>query len=140
MITDHYTKYAVAIPTPNQKAQTLAKCLIIHYGFPERLHNDQGPYFESKTIKELCELVGMRKVGTTPYHPRGNPVESFNRTLLSMLGTLKDEDKVHWHDFVHPLVHAYICTKNYITEYSTYEFLSHSEIVPKCLTQNMYET
>ncbi|KAG1946284.1 interleukin-1 receptor accessory protein-like 1-A [Pimephales promelas] len=35
VITDHFTKYAVAIPTPNQKAQTVAKCLwdnfIIHY-------------------------------------------------------------------------------------------------------------
>ncbi|KAJ8396464.1 hypothetical protein AAFF_G00017700 [Aldrovandia affinis] len=27
VITDHFTKYAVAIPTRNQKAQTVAKCL-----------------------------------------------------------------------------------------------------------------
>ena len=69
VITDHYTKYAVAVPTPNQKARTVAKCLwenyIIHYGFPERLHSDQGPDFESKTIKELCELAGIRKVRTS---------------------------------------------------------------------------
>lgn len=77
VITDHYTKYAVAVPTPNQKARTVAKCLwenvIIHYGFPERLHSDQGPDFESKTIKELCELAGIQKVRTTVYHPRGKP-------------------------------------------------------------------
>ncbi len=49
VITDHFTKYAVAIPTPNQKAQTVAKCLwdnfIVHYGIPEKLHSDQGPDF-----------------------------------------------------------------------------------------------
>ncbi|KAL7868574.1 hypothetical protein SRHO_G00099580 [Serrasalmus rhombeus] len=85
VITDYFTKYAVAIATPNQKARTVAKCLwesfIVHYGFPEKLHSDQGPDFESKTIQELCELAGIHKVRTTPYHPRGNPVERFNRTL-----------------------------------------------------------
>lgn len=124
VITDHFTKYAVAIPTTNQRACTVAKCLwdnfIVHYGFPERLHSDQGPYFESKTIKELCELAGIKKV---PYHPCGNPVERFNRTLLQMLGTLSQPDKLHWKDFVKPLVHAYNCTKNETTGFSPYKLM-----------------
>lgn len=127
VITDHFTKYAVAVPTPNQKARTVAKALwdhfIIHYGFPERLHSDQGPDFESKTIKQLCEISGIRKVRTTPHHPRGNPVERFNRTLLQMLGTLESEDKIHWRDFVKPLVHAYNCTKNDVTGFTPYELM-----------------
>ncbi|XP_024120340.2 uncharacterized protein LOC112141437 [Oryzias melastigma] len=54
VITDHFTKFAVAIPTPNQKARTVAKCMwenfMVHYGIPEKLHSDQGPDFESRTI------------------------------------------------------------------------------------------
>lgn len=127
VITDFFTKYALAIPTPNQKARTVAKCLwenfIIHYGFPEKLHSDQGPDFESKTIKELCDLAGITKVRTTPYHPRGNPVERFNRTLLNMLGTLKAQDKTHWKDFVKPLVHAYNCTRHETTGFTPYELM-----------------
>lgn len=69
MITDHYTKYAVAVPTPNQKARTVAKCLwenfTIHYGIPEHLHSDQGPDFKSKTIKELCEVAGIQSQNNT---------------------------------------------------------------------------
>lgn len=65
VITDHFTKYAMAIPTANQKARTVAKALwdnfIVHYGFPERLHSDQGPDFESHTIKELCAISGIKK-------------------------------------------------------------------------------
>lgn len=127
VITDHFTKYAVAIPTPNQRARTVAKCLwdnfIVHYGFPERLHSDQGPDFESYTIKELCELARIQKIRTTPYHPRGNPVERFNRTLLNMLGTLENQKKSHWRDYVKPLVHAYNCTKNEVTGFTPYELM-----------------
>ncbi len=107
VMTDHYTKYAVALPTSNQKAKTVAKCLwegfIVHYGFPERILSDQGADFESKLVKELCEMAKIHKVRTTPDHPCGNPVERFNRTLLNMLGTLKEQDKSRWHDFVKTL-------------------------------------
>lgn len=127
VITDHFTKYALAIPTPNQKAKTVAKCLweqfICHYGYPERLHSDQGPDFESHLIKELCEVAGVRKVRTTPYHPRGNPVERFNRMLLSMLGTLENRKKSCWKEYVKPLVHAYNCTRNETTGFSPYELM-----------------
>lgn len=127
VITDHFTKYAVAVPTPNQKARTVAKSLwdhfFVHYGFPEKLHSDQGPDFESRTIKELCELIGTQKIRTTPYHPRGNPVERFNRTLLNMLGTLENQKKSHWREYVRPLVHAYNCTKNETTGFTPYELM-----------------
>lgn len=77
VITDHFTKFAVAIPTPNQKARTVAKCLwenfMVPYGIPEKLHSDQGPDFESRTIKELCQVAGIHKVRMTPYHPRVTP-------------------------------------------------------------------
>ncbi len=124
VITDHFTKYAVAIPTADQKARTVAKALwnnfFIHYGIPERLHSDQGRDFESAVIKVLCLLLGIKKTRTTPYHPRGNPVERFNQTLLQMLGTLQEEDKIKWRDHVQHMVHAYNCTKNDTTGFSPY--------------------
>ncbi|KAL1268489.1 hypothetical protein QQF64_033852 [Cirrhinus molitorella] len=127
VITDHFTKYALAIPTPNQKAKTVARCLweqfICLYGYPERLHSDRGPDFESHLIKELCDIAGVRKVRTTPYHPRGNPVERFNRTLLNMLRTLEAKKKSCWKEYVKPLVHAYNCTRNETTGFSPYELM-----------------
>lgn len=127
VITDHFTKYAVSIPTKDQKATTVAKNLwenfLVHYDLPERLHSDQGRDFESRTIKELYSLLGIHKVRTSPYHPRGNPVERYNCKLLSMLGILKDTEKHHWRDFVKPLTQAYNCTENDVTGYSPYELM-----------------
>ena len=93
VITDHFTRYAQAIPTRNQKATTTARALFgnffIHYGFTGKIHSDQGANFESKVIKKLCKLGGTVKTRTTPYHPMGNGVcESFNKAPLNMLGTL----------------------------------------------------
>ncbi|CAL9706791.1 unnamed protein product [Knipowitschia caucasica] len=126
-MTDHFTKFALALPTPNQKSKTVARCLwdqfIVHYGIPERLHTDQGPDFEAKLIKDLCEISGIKKIRTTLYHPRGYPTERFNRTLLSMLGTLESKQKSHWKDYVMPLVHAYNCTRSDVTGFTPYELM-----------------
>lgn len=128
IITDHFTKYTLAIPTPNQKAKIVAKCLweqfICYYGYPERLHSNQGPDFESHLIKKLCDIAGVRKVRTTPYHPRGNPVKRFSRTLINMfLWALEAKKKSYWKEFVKPLVHAYNCTRNETTRFSLYELM-----------------
>ena len=94
VITDHFSRYAKAIPCRNQKATTTARALyenfIVHYSFPEQLHSDQGRNFESKVIKELCKIANIRKTRTTPFHPMGNPsAERFNRTLIRMLRNLQ---------------------------------------------------
>ena len=123
VITDHFTRYAQAIPTRNQTAQTTARVLyenfICHYSFPSRLHSDQGRNFESRVIKELCKIAGVEKTRTTPYHPMGNGmVERFNQTLIGMLGKLDVERKADWQSYVKPLVQAYNATKHDGTGYS----------------------
>ena len=59
---------------------------------PSRLHSNQGAKFCSKIITELCKITGISKSRTTPYHPNGI-TERFDRTIISMLGTLDPEQK-----------------------------------------------
>ncbi|KAL4007883.1 hypothetical protein ACER0C_001735 [Sarotherodon galilaeus] len=125
VITDHYTRYAQAFPTKDQKASTVAKVLLekyfVHYGLPQRMHSDQGRDFESHLVHEVLSSLGVEKSRTTPYHPQGDPQpERFNRTLLDMLGTLEPNKKKKWSQHIVHLVHAYNCTPNEATGFSPY--------------------
>ena len=69
VITDHFTRYALAYPSKTQTAQATARILwdnfICHYGFPEKFISDQGRNFESDLIKELCKIAGVKRLHTT---------------------------------------------------------------------------
>ena len=106
-------------------AQTMAKTLwdkfIVHYGLPEKILTDQGRNFESQLVADLCELMGVQKIRTSPYRLQTNgQCERFNSTLINMLGTLPKEKKSEWKDHVGMLVHAYNCTRNSATGFSPY--------------------
>ena len=61
---------------------------------------------------------------TTLYRPEGNgSCERFNRTLISMFGTLPEEFKVEWTNHVNTLTHAYNCMRSNAMGLSPYYLL-----------------
>ena len=125
VITDHFTRYAQAYIMSNQQASTAAKVFIdkfvTNYGFPEKILIDQAQAFNGTLYKAMCKEAKIKKVRTTPYHPQTNgQCERFNRTLMTMLGALPQDEKVNWQDWVSTLVHAYNCTTTRVTGFSPY--------------------
>ena len=128
IITDHFTCYAEAHVTSSQKAPIVTKTLwenfFVHYGFPEKILSNQGRYFESLLISELCELTQIKKLRTTPYRPEGNgSCERFNRILITMLGTLPEDFKSKWTQHISTLTYAYNCTRSDATGFNPYYLL-----------------
>ena len=125
VITDHFTRYAQAIITSSQTAKCTAQNswdkFIVHYGLPEKILTVQGHNFESDLLKALCKIAQVKKIRTLGYHPQTNgQCEHFNMTLISMLGTLPNKPKSTWRKEVPTLVHAYNCTRNSATGFSSY--------------------
>ncbi|KAF1385397.1 hypothetical protein PFLUV_G00107320 [Perca fluviatilis] len=124
VVTDHFSRFAQAYSTKDQKATTVARVLwrnfFCRFGFPAKLHADQGE-LTSAVVRDLCKITGITKTHTTPYHPQGNgTTERFNRTLMNMLGTLDPNLKPRWHEYVDTMTHAYNCTQHDSTGYSPY--------------------
>ena len=94
---DHFTKHVLAYVTPDQTAKTVAKFLyggyISIFGAPARLLSDRGTSFTSSIIEELCKILGVQRLWTTPYHPQTNRlVERSHQMIMHMIGKL-GEDK-----------------------------------------------
>ena len=125
VITDHFTKLAHAFPCQDQTAKKVAKKLwdsfFCIYGFPQRLHSDQGANFESELIAELLKLSGVDKSHTSPYHPMGNGgTERFNRTLGNMLRSLPLRSKQKWPQMIQTMTFVYNCTVHETTGFAPF--------------------
>ncbi len=101
VIGDYFTKWMEAYPMENMEAVTVARIFVnefvSRYGAPEFLHTDQGRNFESNLMKEVCQVLGIMKTRTTPFHPQSDGlVERFNRTLLQMLSTAVIDHEEDW--------------------------------------------
>ncbi|KAJ8352950.1 hypothetical protein AAFF_G00132900 [Aldrovandia affinis] len=125
VITDHFTKLAHAFPCQDQTAKKVAKKLwdnfFCVYGFPQRLHSDQGANFQSELIAELLELAGVGQSRTSPYHPMGNGgTERFNRTLGGMLRSLPPRSKHKWPQMIQTMTFTYNCTQHETTGFAPF--------------------
>ena len=114
----------MAYVTPNQTAETAAKFL------------RQGTNFESSITNELCELIGMQKVRTSPDHTQTNgQVEWAHQTLMCMIEKLHKDQKVDWPKHLPELVHAYNSTRSAITGYSQHYLMFRCQ---PCLLVDFY--
>lgn len=87
---DYLTKWPEVFATADQTAPTIARLLVegivSRHGVPGQLLSDRGPSFLSRLVLEICEVLGVKKINTSAYHPQTDGlVERFNRTLTDML-------------------------------------------------------
>ncbi len=62
----------------------------------------------SHTLQQVYQLLGIKRVRTTPYHPQTDGlVERFNQTLKSMLNKFVSETGKDWDKWLPYLLFAY---------------------------------
>ena len=73
----------------------------------------------SNVIEEMCKILGIKKLQTTPYHPQTNGlVERLHQMIMQMIGKLEEDKKADWPSHLAEIAHAYNATHLSVTGYS----------------------
>ena len=128
VMQDHFSKYVIAYVVKDQTARTATETLrsghFRLFGTPAYLVSDQGNAFTGHLITNLCELYGVQKLRTLPYHAQTNgQVERMNQTIIHMIGKLEQDKKAHWSEHLLEMLAAYNGTRSMVTGYSPYFLL-----------------
>ena len=128
VMQDHFSKYVVTYVVKDQMARTTTETLRNGYfglfGAPTYLVSDQGKAFTGHLISNLCELYGVQKLRTSPYHAQTNgQVERMNQTIIRMIGKLEQDKKARWSEHLPEMLAAYNGTRLAVTGYSPYFLL-----------------
>ena len=127
VINDLATRYPEAIPMRTVKSPKIAEELakyVSRHGIPKEILTDNGTNFISTYIRKLYEILGIKQVLTTPFHPQTNGVtERFNGTLISMLRRFVRDDVNQWDKMLPYVLFAYRETPHQATGFSPFELL-----------------
>ena len=135
-VIDHYSRWAEAYPIRNQEAATVARMLmdqwIPRFGCPKQLLTDQGPCFEAALFRDLCRLMQIDKIRTSPYKPSTNgTVERLHRTLNSMLGKVVAQNQKDWDIHLPWIMGAYRASQHESTGFTPNKlFLGRETCLP----------
>ena len=147
VMQDHFPKYVVAYVVKNQTAHTPAEMLrngfFGLFGVPAYLVSDQGKAFTGHLISNLCELYGVQKLRTSPYHAQTNgQVERMNQTIIRRIGKLEQDKKACWSEHLPEMLAAYNGTCSAVTGYSPYFLLfgRKSRMPVDCLFPTMHDS
>ena len=133
MITDHFTRYALAVVIKDQTAKNVMKVFYEHFiaffGMSPKLLSDRGANFTSTLVEELCAVFIIQKCHTTTYLAQCNgQVECFHQTLFHMIIKLAHGKKTRWELYLLELLQAYNSTWSIVTG-----FLPHYLMFGRCL-------
>ena len=120
VLQDHFSKYVVAYVVRDQTARTATETLRNGYfglfGVPAYLVSDQRKAFTGHIITHLCDLYGVQKLRTLPYHAQTNgQVERMNQTIIHMIRKLEKDKKACWSKHLLKLLLAYNATHSAVT-------------------------
>ncbi|MEW8544650.1 MAG: reverse transcriptase domain-containing protein, partial [Candidatus Thiodiazotropha sp.] len=121
-LIDYGTKYPEAVPLKTIDTKTVG--IFSRVGIPKELLSDQSSNFTSALMKELCKILNVTKLKSTPYHPEANgPIEKFNGTLKRMLTCFVQDEMSEWDLLLPYLLFAYREVPQDSTGFSPFELL-----------------
>lgn len=125
-ILDFCSGYPEAIPLKRTDASTVSKALyeiFTRMGLPGEILSDQGSNFMSTLLQRVMEIVEVKMIKTSPYHPQSNRMlERFHATLKAMLKKSAIEKK-EWDMYLPYVCFAFRDAAHLATGFSPFQLL-----------------
>lgn len=126
--TDNLSKYVVAIPLKDERAETIVHAffnnVVAKYGCPKLVISDRGSNISGERSRDFFRLFGIKRALCSSYHPQSNgQTERFNRTLAVSLSTFVERNQRDWPDFLQAIVFAYNISEHSVTRISPFELV-----------------
>lgn len=134
------SKYMIPVAIPNKEAKTVAKSIFINlilvYGPIKIIMSDQGKEFVNSVLNELCLLLNIEHVKSTPYHHETlGSVERNHRVFNEYLRTYLDNDS-DWEEYLQYFAFCYNISyhSSFDNKYTPFELIFAKNInMPECL-------
>ena len=127
VVYDYATRYPEAFALPSTEPPRIAKELIglfTRVGVPEEILSDQGANFMSSLLEEVYQVLHIRQIRTTPYHPQTDRlVERFNGALKMMLKKFVNQSQKNWDEYLPYVLFTYREVPQESTGFSPFELL-----------------
>ena len=98
----YFSRYPDAIPLKKVDEQSVASAMVKIFsstGIAEKILTYQGSVFMGHLMKQLCGILRITPIRTSPYHPETDGLlERWHHDLLSMLKKASN-DKCDWDSF-----------------------------------------
>jgi hypothetical protein len=123
-----FSRFLIMVPMKNQEASTVAKAFVenfaLKYNIPKFLHSDQGRQFESNLFAELCKLLQIKKLRTSPMHPACNgKTEVTHKFVKRVISSFCGKNQFSWPKLLQYAVCVHNTKPHYSTKKSPYEIV-----------------
>ena len=124
-VQDSFSKWLEikAVPTIDAKATAdfLMNRIIYKWGAPLELVSDRGQQFLSKTVQELCQMMGVKQLLTAPFSPRCNgQIENAHKSVKNMIESWTNQSRSDWDVNLKQVQFAYNVSCSASTDFSPY--------------------
>ena len=128
VICDCFGKTIVLAASPTKEtkfaAQNIVFKWILTYGVPEICLTDGGKEYQSALWDNMCELLDIERVKTTPFHPQcDGQSERTVATTKMMLANYTSEAQDDWDENLEALAFAYNTSVHRITGGTPFSFM-----------------
>ncbi|XP_053400680.1 uncharacterized protein LOC128557380 [Mercenaria mercenaria] len=118
-VVDYATRYPEAVALPRIETERVAEALLDIFsrvGFPSEILSDRGSQFTSQLMEEVCRLISLKQLFTTPYNPKCNG-------FCSLLKKMCQEKPKDWDRYLPAVQFAYREVPQASTGFSPFELL-----------------